>query len=332
MTEDGQKQPLISVIVPVYNVKGYLERCLQSICAQTYKNLEIIVIDDGSSDGSGELCDAFALKDRRMRVVHQDNAGQSVARNRGLALAQGQLLGFVDADDWIEADMYESLFRMMTEQEADISVCSHDRHQADTRAKYTSGKVSVLTRNEAIRALVVDKRVRNYVWDKLYKRCLFDGVRFPPGRIFEDIAVSYRLFYGAQKIAVQETPKYHYVIREGSSMQSKYDARKEYCLFQAVYEQVRFVLDKGIWDDAAVYVVRRGIRLIDHASMLPPSSSTDEIIKEVLAKMHEFDEVSCFRLGLSLSVKRFFIFRFLKAYRRTYRFVRSVCQSRRHRF
>ena len=323
---------MISIIVPVYNVKDYLERCLQSICGQTYKNLEIIVIDDGSSDGSEELCDLFALKDERIRVVHQANAGQSAARNRGLAMARGELLGFVDADDWIEADMYEFLFRLMTEQDADISACSHYRHKAGISAKYTSGKVSVFTRNEGIRALVVDKRVRNYVWDKLYKRSLFTGIRFPAGRIFEDIAVSYQLFYGAQKIVVQDTPKYHYVIRDGSSMQSRYDAQKEHNLFQGVYEQVRFVLDKDIWNEASVYVLRRGIRLIDHASMLQPSSSTNEIIEDVLAKMHEFDDVSCFRLGFSLSLKRYFIFRYMKGYRQAYRLIRSVCKSKRHRF
>lgn len=100
--ENTETLPLISIIVPVYNVKNYLEKCLQSICGQTYKNLEIILIDDGSSDGSGELCDLFAQRDGRIKVIHQTNAGQSAARNRGLAVAQGELLGFVDSDDWIE--------------------------------------------------------------------------------------------------------------------------------------------------------------------------------------------------------------------------------------
>ena len=110
--ENTETLPLISIIVPVYNVKNYLEKCLQSICGQTYKNLEIILIDDGSSDGSGELCDLFAQRDGRIKVIHQTNAGQSAARNRGLAVAQGELLGFVDSDDWIEPDMYEFLYHL----------------------------------------------------------------------------------------------------------------------------------------------------------------------------------------------------------------------------
>ena len=325
--------PLISIIVPVYNVKDYLEKCLQSICVQTYKNLEIILIDDGSSDGSGELCNLFAQRDGRIKVIHQTNAGQSAARNRGLAVAQGELLGFVDSDDWIEPDMYEFLYHLLKENGADISICSHYRDKGKKSvAKYSSGEQFVFTRDEGIRALVVDRRIRNYVWDKLYKRRLFSGITFPLNRIFEDIAISYRIFYKAEKIVVREFPKYHYVIRDGSAMQSKYDPLKEHNLFLSVYEQVYFVLEKGIWDQAPIYVLRRGIRLIDHMSMLRPSSSTEGVIKDVLAKMHEFDDVSCCQLGLSLSLKRYFIFHYMSAYRKTYRFVRLILKSKRHKF
>lgn len=233
--------PLISIIVPVYNVKDYLEKCLQSICVQTYKNLEIILIDDGSSDGSGELCDLFAQRDGRIKVIHQTNAGQSAARNRGLAVAQGEFLGFVDSDDWIEPDMYEFLYHLLKENGADISICSHYRDKGKKSvAKYSSGEQFVFTRDEGIRALVVDRRIRNYVWDKLYKRRLFSGITFPLNRIFEDIAISYRIFYKAEKIVVREFPKYHYVIRDGSAMQSKYDPLKEHNLFLSVYEQSIF--------------------------------------------------------------------------------------------
>lgn len=178
--------PLISIIVPVYNVKDYLEKCLQSICVQTYKNLEIILIDDGSSDGSGELCDLFAQRDGRIKVIHQTNAGQSAARNRGLAVAQGEFLGFVDSDDWIEPDMYEFLYHLLKENGADISICSHYRDKGKKSvAKYSSGEQFVFTRDEGIRALVVDRRIRNYVWDKLYKRRLFSGITFPLNRILK---------------------------------------------------------------------------------------------------------------------------------------------------
>lgn len=199
--ENTETLPLISIIVPVYNVKNYLEKCLQSICGQTYKNLEIILIDDGSSDGSGELCDLFAQRDGRIKVIHQTNAGQSAARNRGLAVAQGEFLGFVDSDDWIEPDMYEFLYHLLKANGADISICSHYRDKGGKSvAKYASGEQFVFTRDEAVRALAVDKHVRNYMVDKLFKRSLFAGIVFPVNRVFEDLAICYRVFYGAGRL------------------------------------------------------------------------------------------------------------------------------------
>lgn len=331
--ENTEILPLISIIVPVYNVKDYLEKCLQSICGQTYKNLEIILIDDGSSDGSGELCDLFAQRDGRIKVIHQANAGQSAARNRGLDIAQGEFLGFVDSDDWIEPDMYEFLYRLLKENEADISICSHYRDKGGKSVvKFASGKQFMFTRDEAVRALVVDKQVRNYLVDKLFKRRLFENIRLPLNRVYEDLAISYKVFYGAERVALQEIPKYHYVIRDGSTTQSKYNPLKEYHLFQSVYEQVHFVLEKGIWNEAGVYVVCRGIRLIDHAMMLEPSPSTNEIIKDVLTKMHEFDSVGWYRLGIFLSLKRYLIYYHSTFYRKVYRFVRTIFKSKRHKF
>lgn len=325
--------PLISIIVPVYNVKEYLEKCLDSICSQTYKNLEIILINDGSSDGSGELCDLFAQRDGRVKVIHQANAGQSAARNRGLDIAQGEYFGFVDSDDWIEPDMYEFLYRLLKENGADISICSHYRDKGGKSVvKYSSDKILEFTRDEAIRALVIDKRVRNYPVDKLYKRCLFDNIRFPLNRVYEDLAISYLVFYEADKVIMQETPKYHYVIREGSTTQGRYNPQKEYQLFQSVYEQVSFVLAKGIWDEAGVYVVRRGIRLLDHTMMLETSISTDEIVYDVIAKMHEFDYVGCGQLGFSLFLKRYLIYYHKDFYRKVYRFVRSIFKPKRHKY
>ena len=139
-----------------------------------------------------------------------------------MAVAQGEFLGFVDSDDWIEPDMYEFLYHLLKENGADISICSHYRDKGKKSvAKYSSGEQFVFTRDEGIRALVVDRRIRNYVWDKLYKRRLFSGITFPLNRIFEDIAISYRIFYKAEKIVVREFPKYHYVIRDGSAMQKQ---------------------------------------------------------------------------------------------------------------
>lgn len=333
MLEKNKTLPLISIIVPVYNVKDYLEKCLKSICGQTYQNLEIIVVDDGSTDGSGELCDVFAQSDSRIKVVHQSNGGVSAARNKAISVAQGEYLGFVDSDDWIDNDMYEFLYQLMIQNEADVAISSlYIEKESKTVVKYASENLWVYNRDEAIRALVEDKHVRNYLCDKLFKRYLFEGISFPLNRIFEDLAVSYQLFYKTKKVVMQDTPKYHYLMRAGSAMQSKYNPLKEHNLFQAVYEQVNFVLDKGIWDKAGIYVVRRGVHLVDHTLMLAPSTSTDNVVKDVLAKMHEFDQVKNSQLGISYALKRYCIYHCMPVYRTVYRMIRTVFKSKRHKY
>ena len=325
---------VISVIVPVYNVERWLDRCVTSIVGQTYKNLEIILIDDGSTDKSSEMCDAWSRLDNRIRVIHKANGGLSSARNAGLGIATGTRIAFVDSDDWIEPDMYEFLYHLLKENGADISICSHYIETAvKTRVKHSSGQFSSFSREEAIRTLVEDKRIRNYMWDKLYKRQLFAGIYFPVNRVFEDIAVSYQIFYKTQKVVMQDCPKYHYLKREGSTTQGKlYNYEKEYLLFQTVYEQVKFVREKEIWDKAPYCVHERGIHLIDHLMMLPQSSLIDDVINDVLARMQEFDNVSWPQLDVMHIFKRRMMYCHLKVYRCIYRLVRTFFKSKRYKF
>ena len=327
----------ISIIVPVYKVEPYLRRCVDSILNQSFSDFELILVDDGSPDNCGAICDEYAAKDSRVYVIHQKNGGLSAARNAGIdwafAHSDSTWLTFVDSDDWIEPDMYEFLYHLLKENGADISICSHYRDKGGKSvAKYASGEQFVFTRDEAVRALAVDKHVRNYMVDKLFKRSLFAGIVFPVNRVFEDLAICYRVFYGAEKAVMQDTPKYHYMIREGSTMQSRYNPQKEYNLFQSVYEQVKFILEKGIWDKAGVYVMRRGIRLLDHTMMVEASISTDEVIRDVITKMHEFDYVGYGQLGFSLSLKRYLIYNHKDFYRKAYRLIRSIFKSKRHKY
>ena len=251
-----------------------------------------------------------------------------------MAVAQGEFLGFVDSDDWIEPDMYEFLYHLLKANGADISICSHYIETAvKTRVKHSSGQFSSFSREEAIRTLVEDKRIRNYMWDKLYKRQLFAGIYFPVNRVFEDIAVSYQIFYKTQKVVMQDCPKYHYLKREGSTTQGKlYNYEKEYLLFQTVYEQVKFVREKEIWDKAPYCVHERGIHLIDHLMMLPQSSLIDDVINDVLARMQEFDNVSWPQLGVMHIFKRRMMYCHLKVYRCIYRLVRTFFKSKRYKF
>lgn len=333
MLEKNKTLPLISIIVPVYNVKDYLEKCLKSICGQTYQNLEIIVVDDGSTDGSGELCDVFAQSDSRIKVVHQSNGGLGAARNKGLDIAIGEYIGFVDSDDWIDSDMYQFLYELMDTSKADISICSHYVEKSNkTKIKYSSDKVLSMDPIEAIRLLAKDKIVRNYAWDKLFKRDLFKDLRFPENCWFEDLAVMYKVFYKAQKIVMQGRPKYHYLVRENSIMGSKYNPKKEYHLFLGICKQNDFIQEKKLWGQTPVFVIQRGVHFIDHMMLLPFSETTEELIEKVLSKLHQYDRISWRQLGIALAIKRFFIYYHLSYYRFMYRFFRLLFKSKRHRF
>ncbi|WP_299092029.1 glycosyltransferase [uncultured Bacteroides sp.] len=317
--------PLISIIIPVYNVNGYLEKCLHSVCEQTYKNLEIIVVDDGSTDGSGEICDLFAETDSRIKVIHQVNGGQSSARNKGLAIARGEYIGFVDSDDWIDSDMYEFLYRLLTTNNADVAACAHYiETETETEVRYSSGTFTSFSSDEAIRALIIDRRMRNYIWDKLFRRQAFSGIQFPENQIFEDMAVCYRVFHKVRRIVMQDCPKYHYLQREGSTtLDKQYDPQKEYLWFLRIYEQVKFIQDNGIWYKAPCYVHKYGMHAINKIIMLPSSPLLDSIIKDIIGKMQEFTNVRWPQVSILFLLKRCLVYRHLGVYRLVKTFLKS---------
>lgn len=202
---------MISVIVPVYNVEPYLRKCLDSIVNQTYRDLEILVIDDGSTDGSGKICDEYAEKDERVKVFHTKNRGLSCVRNLGLDEAKGEWIGFVDSDDWIEPDMYECLLSRAEETGADVVECGVFLEYRNRRLENTKEDV-LLTGTGAVNALLQGK-LSNTVWSKLWNKGCFLGVRFPESRIFEEYAVTYRLLYSADKVGTIPLSRYHYTQR-----------------------------------------------------------------------------------------------------------------------
>ena len=210
------KSPLISIIVPVYKVEKYLCKCLDSILAQTYTNLEIILVDDGSPDRSGVICDEYAVKDDRVTVIHQKNKGLSGARNSALDVATGDYIGFVDSDDWIEHDMYEYLLTNAINFDADISFCGRIEEYPTRAVGKSWPYTEVMETHEALKNLLEDKILHNGVWDKLWKRELFESIRFPEGMTFEDMAVVHLLFINARRVVLLPEQKYHYLQREGS--------------------------------------------------------------------------------------------------------------------
>lgn len=211
--------PLISVIVPVYNVERYLDQCVDSLVRQSYANLEIIVVDDGSTDSSGEKCDTWAERDFRIRVIHQANKGLAGARNAGLDAARGDYIGFVDSDDYTLPDMFSTLMRNMREFGADLSIISYERENPDgsVYSNALSGQKIVMTSEDAFKYVNIHGYFYVVAWDKLARKELFDGLRYPlDAKYAEDSPVTYQLLDRAERIVYDSTPLYRYRMTEGS--------------------------------------------------------------------------------------------------------------------
>ena len=212
-------QPKISVIVPVYKVEKTLDKCVESIIGQTYKNLEIILVDDGSPDNCPALCDAAAARDARIRVIHQKNGGLSAARNAGLDAARGKWIGFVDSDDYIAPEMYEALYKAVQSTGADLALCDYaevDETGAPCLPPYTGLAQRIFTGRELL------KRATNTMaqpaWNKLYRRAIFAQLRYPEGKLNEDLFLIPKICLQIQKAVVVPNALYYYVQRGSSIM------------------------------------------------------------------------------------------------------------------
>lgn len=215
--EKNDMQELISIIVPVYNVEDYLTKCVQSIRNQTYPNLEIILVDDGSTDHSGEMCDSLALLDHRISVYHKANGGLSDARNCGIDHAAGRYIGFVDSDDYVDRSMFENLYHHMKVCGADISACGYRMIYQDKSVDICEGdSLQQYTDEEAFEVLFDRDNLGVLAWNKLFSKELFDGIRFPVGQHFEDINTIYKLVARVKKIVYDPAPYYFYLQRENS--------------------------------------------------------------------------------------------------------------------
>jgi glycosyltransferase involved in cell wall biosynthesis len=257
------EQSKISIIVPVYKVEDYLNACLDSITAQTYQNLEIILVDDGSPDGCGAICDAYGAKDSRIRVIHQPNGGVAAARNAGLAAATGDWIGWVDADDWIEKDMFAFMLSNALAEQADVCVCGRYEELPGGTGSFGFPKRRLLDRRAALKALLENRELDDALYDKLWKRQLFQNIRFPEGRTYEDLATVYRLLEKARRILCLPEQKYHYRRRSGSivgdtslpnrmnhylAAQARYeDMVRRFPEFEALLEERCIAAAAGIW-------------------------------------------------------------------------------------
>ena len=202
----------VSVIVPVYNCAPYVERCVKSIMEQTYSNLEIICVNDGSTDGSGKILDKLACEDDRLQVIHQKNAGVSAARNAGIEAATGDFITFVDSDDAIENDMYETLLPYFADETVDIVHCGYKRISLDGSVKDVNGTARVVEQNkyEAAGCLLTGRLFVGSLWNKIYRAHLFWGIKMDETlAINEDVLANAELFLKSEKLVYIDIGKYH---------------------------------------------------------------------------------------------------------------------------
>lgn len=240
---------LVSVIIPIYNVEAYLDRCIASVANQTYPHLEIIMVDDGSTDRSPQICDDWAKRDVRIQVIHQSNGGLSAARNSGLSRMTGDCVMLVDSDDYIAPTTVEYLMRALVNTDSDMAICgfikgTEDKHVfLEDREEY-----EVISSQEALLRIYENSyQAFKYTaaWCKLCKWKLFDGITYPNGKIFEDIYTTHKLLYRCRQIVVLDVPLFYYFQRPNSIMNAAFSMKKLDYL-QALVERVAFFGERGL--------------------------------------------------------------------------------------
>ena len=241
-----KERDLISIVVPVYNVEKYLEKCINSIINQTYKNIEIILVDDGSTDDSGKLCDELKKKDNRIKVFHKKNGGLSDARNFGIEKASGKYIGFIDSDDFIKEDMYEILYNAIITTKADLSMCEViDCYGEIVNVENTHFDTFDLAPEEAIKKVMEAERVSVHAVSKLYKKSLFDNdLKFEVGKTAEDAIIMVELFSNCKKIAYVTAKEYYYIHRENSITTKKFNPNNGYDVIYAYNKNYDIIKNK----------------------------------------------------------------------------------------
>lgn len=254
----------ISIIVPVYNVEKYLPRCIDSILAQTYKNIEVILVDDGSPDKCGAICDEYAKKDKCIKVIHKKNGGLSDARNAGINAAMGEYIGFVDSDDYIVPDMYEKLYNAIVKTNSDIAISNflyvdemgNEIGQNNNLPIYDD----VLSGRQILGEKMVEDKFWYWVvaWNKLYKKSIFDDIRYPIGKIHEDEFIIHSIYAKVDQVACVPDALIYYVQRSDSIMGRK-SSIKNFDAVEALFGRAKYYLRENYDNECAYYALRTGI-------------------------------------------------------------------------
>lgn len=289
-----QMCPIVSVIVPIYKVENYLQKCIDSICKQTYKQLEIILVDDGSPDSCGKICDDSAEKDARIIVIHKENGGLSSARNAGLNIAKGEYISFVDADDTIHPQFIEILIALCIQYDCDIAQCDFLAVTENSLKLPLNSQQSIKLYNnrQAIHELCrAGESVKyNVAWNKVYKQELFKDVRYPLGRIHEDEFTTYLLLWKAKRIAVTNQYMYYYLQRATSLMGTSFSIER-LDLLDALKKRLLF-LENNNFEQEYLKTLRMFVYLIkkDYELLTKNVKNCEEICARLLAEKEEAEK------------------------------------------
>lgn len=273
----------LSIIVPVYNTARYLPKCITSIQSQTFKDWELILVDDGSTDGSTEICDQWALKDERIRVIHKKNTGQADSRNVALEQCRGGYVGFVDSDDWVDDDMYAFLMTQIKKTDSDIAVCNHYRESKKRSwCKNSSDEVIVLGHDD-IHNLIINDKVQSYIWQMVFKRsCL--TMQMPGTKSYEDYGILPYWFSNVDRVVYTKRPFYHYRLRR-SSLVTLLSPEKEFDFFRAEKFRYKYYSQTKYHECAKRQMVIRGVRVGKHISRISKSLQDRHRVKDYIRQI-----------------------------------------------
>ena len=274
-------EELISVIVPIYKVEAYLERCIGSIVNQTYKNLEIILVDDGSPDSCPDICDAWKEKDDRIKVIHKKNGGLSDARNAGMQIMAGTYISYIDSDDWVANDMYEKMMYAIKKNDADICECQFEKTAGIVKSnkEQQTDKVTILKKEEALKA-VVEEKINPVVWNKIYKREIVDQLYFEKGKYNEDEFWTYQAVERAEKIVQIEDVGYYYFFREDSIINETYLEK---------YPEIYGVAKRQLVFNC-MYHYQKGLRFLSGSDLKKLKSKVKAIYKDISIDKNDIKE------------------------------------------
>ena len=283
----AEKSPEITIITPVYNMERYLRRCIESVLAQTFTDFELLLVDDGSTDSSPEICDEYARKDARVRVIHKPNTGVADTRNVAVASASGRFVGFVDSDDWIDAGMYETLHDNILRYDADIAVCGYTYEWLNrSKSRHDeSGEVRVFSRDEALALIFADTPLQSMLCDKLFRREII-GSEFPLNYFFEDHATTIKWFARAGRVVFDPRSFYHYRMRGGSTVNGENPERR-YHFLVAEIGRAKFLQSIGFLDaeDPSAGASRVLAAAIDTAKKIARSGDSYDIRRKYLERI-----------------------------------------------